>query len=273
MASEGAAAEAATQAAAAPAGPTVSAAAGTSNGAPSPGGIEMTSPSSPSSPSSHKTSDRYSLGSSVDAADGNPSYGANHSRVPMGQQGVEGEGEPEGAGAAGRTEGDDQDELDDVDLDDGEGSGQTQAQTPTSPGPGSGLGSPSLGGLRARGGASGAAGRTAEAPENDDPSSSTHGLQSTPDKGRKEKKTKEGREDATLPLPPRSKVWAALMQSENVRDLSMTVLHWRGPIIIIFTLIFFAFFTGGINVRIYAPTIFQLAGMSESRRASMTVSD
>ena len=47
--------------------------------------------------------------------------------------------------------------------------------------------------------------------------------------------------------------------------------HWRGSLAVIFTLIFFTFFTGGINVRIYAPTIFTLAGMGRARRAAMTV--
>jgi uncharacterized membrane protein YgcG len=40
---------------------------------------------------------------------------------------------------------------------------------------------------------------------------------------------------------------------------------------VVFTLIFFTFFTGGINIRIYAPTIFGLAGLGESDRAIMTV--
>lgn len=40
---------------------------------------------------------------------------------------------------------------------------------------------------------------------------------------------------------------------------------------VVFTLIFFTFFTGGINIRIYAPTIFGLAGLGENDRAVMTV--
>lgn len=49
------------------------------------------------------------------------------------------------------------------------------------------------------------------------------------------------------------------------------VRYWRAPLLVISTLIFFTFFTGGINVRIYAPSIFAMAGMSTGRRATMTV--
>jgi len=50
-----------------------------------------------------------------------------------------------------------------------------------------------------------------------------------------------------------------------------TASYWRAPMVIIFVLIFFTFFTGGINVRIYAPTIFRMAGMGTRQRAIMTV--
>lgn len=54
-------------------------------------------------------------------------------------------------------------------------------------------------------------------------------------------------------------------------SVATTVRHWRAPLMVMAGLIVFGFFTGGINVRIYAPTIFKEAGMGRTQRAIMTV--
>ena len=55
------------------------------------------------------------------------------------------------------------------------------------------------------------------------------------------------------------------------KDESQKLDEWKEPLIVILTLTFLAFWTGGINVRTYAPRIYTSVGMSDSMAASMTV--
>jgi hypothetical protein len=79
--------------------------------------------------------------------------------------------------------------------------------------------------------------------------------------------------------PPSSLQWQDISTREDMSQYikqqyemyQILLHHWRGPVLIIMVLIFFTFFTGGINIRIYAPTIFELAGIGDHDRAVMTV--
>lgn len=52
---------------------------------------------------------------------------------------------------------------------------------------------------------------------------------------------------------------------------TMKLDEWRDPLFVILMLTFLAFWTGGLNVRTYAPRIYTSVGMSDSMAASMTV--
>ena len=59
--------------------------------------------------------------------------------------------------------------------------------------------------------------------------------------------------------------------SSSQKSNAQTLDEWKEPLIVVLTLTFFAFWTGGINVRTYAPRIYKSVGMSDDMAASMTV--
>ena len=61
--------------------------------------------------------------------------------------------------------------------------------------------------------------------------------------------------------------------SNKARDVksASSLDEWKESLFVVLTLSFLAFFTGGINVRTYAPRIYTSVGMSDNMAASMTV--